>query len=114
MLEQSSIVHSSNVTYDKRSQSIGFIRGDIFFLDGSRLHIREFVYIQPNIERYMYVYHYQDAQGTFIFRYDNTAHFPTIPTFPHHKHAGSETNIEPSANPDIAAVIAEIQHIIGF
>ena len=37
------IVHSSSITYDKRSTSIGFIRGEISFLDGSQLHLREFV-----------------------------------------------------------------------
>src|SRR5215475_3294360 len=29
------------ITYDKRSTYIGFIRGSIYFLDGSLLHLRE-------------------------------------------------------------------------
>lgn len=31
-----SIVHSSSITYDKRSSYIGLIRGDIYFFDGFR------------------------------------------------------------------------------
>src|SRR5215510_15012883 len=79
-------MHSSSMTYDKRSTYIGFIRGSIYFLDGSVLHLREFVNVQHGIERYMYAYHYQRSDGTFVFRYDNTPHFSALPTFPHHKH----------------------------
>ena len=54
-------VHSSHITYDKRSTTIGFVRGDIYFTDGSLLHLREFVSTERGIERYMYVYHYQQS-----------------------------------------------------
>lgn len=37
------------------------------------------------IERFSYAYHYQRADGTFVFRYDNTAHFPELENFPHHQ-----------------------------
>jgi len=43
IIDESPIVQSARVTYDKRSTYIGFIRGDIFLLDGSQLHFREFV-----------------------------------------------------------------------
>ncbi len=33
-----------------------------------------------------YRYHFQDEQNNLIFRYDNTPHFPDLPSFPHHKH----------------------------
>jgi Family of unknown function (DUF6516) len=79
-----SIVHSFSMTYDKRSTYIGFIRGSVYFLDGSVLHLREFVNVQHSVERYMYAYHYQRPDDTFVFRYDNTPHFPALPTFPHH------------------------------
>lgn len=51
LIATASIVHSSSITYDKRSTSIGFIRGDIYFLDGSLLHVREFVNVERGIER---------------------------------------------------------------
>jgi hypothetical protein len=112
LISHTSIVHSYSVTYDKRSTSVGFIRGSIYFIDGSMLHLREFVNVQHDIERYMYAYHYQRPDGTFVFRYDNTPHFPTVPTFQHHKHAGSESNVMSADPPAFQAVLREIQGLI--
>lgn len=64
------------MTYDKRSAYVGYLRGALFFLDGSRLHIREFVNVEHVIDRYMYTFHYQKADGTLVFRCDNTPHHP--------------------------------------
>ena len=112
LISQSSMVHSYRVTYDKRSTYIGFIRGSIYFSDGSILHLREFVNVQHDSERYMYAYHYQRPDGTFGFRYDNTPHFPALPTFPHHKHADSESNVVSADPPALQMVLAEIQSLI--
>lgn len=109
ILATASFIHSSSLTYDKRSTDIGFIRGDIYFLDGSQLHLREFVNVEHGTERYMYAYHYQNSDGAFVFRYDNSPHFPNLSTFPHHKHEASETNILEASIPDLQAVLAEIQ-----
>jgi hypothetical protein len=100
------------MTYDKRSTSIGFIRGSIYFFDGSTLHLREFVNVEHDVERYMYAYHYQRPDGTLVFRYDNTPHFPALPTFPHHKHAGSVSNVVSADPPDLQAVLTEIHGLI--
>ena len=43
LVANASTVRFFNITYDKRSTYIGFIRGSIYFLDGSPLHLREFV-----------------------------------------------------------------------
>lgn len=112
LIAASDIVHSSRVTYDKRSPFIGFIRGEIYFLDGSCLHLREFVDIEYGIQRYRYVYHYQNSDGALIFRYDNTPHFPELPTFPHHKHTGSETQVVAVSAPDLAQALGEIRKLI--
>lgn len=99
------VIHSSNMTYDKRSTYIGFIRGSIYFVDGSVLHLREFVNVQHNVERYIYAYHYQ--------RYDNTPHFAALPTFPHHKHEGTESTVVSARPPDLQTVLAEIQGLLA-
>jgi hypothetical protein len=113
LITGTSIVHSFSMTYDKRSTYIGFIRGSVYFLDGSVLHLREFVNVQHGVERYMYAYHYQRPDDTFVFRYDNTPHFPALPTFPHHKHAGRESNVVSATPPDLQAVLAEIQGLMA-
>lgn len=101
------------MTYDKRSTYIGFIRGSLYFLDGSLLHLREFINAQYGVERYMYAYHYQCSDGTFVFRYDNTPHFSALPTFPHHKHEGNESNVVSVSPPDVQAILVEIQGLLA-
>ena len=81
LVANASIVRFFNITYDKRSTYIGFIRGSIYFLDGSLLHLREFVDVEYGSERYMYAYHYQRPDGALVFHYDNTPHFPHLPSF---------------------------------
>lgn len=101
-------VSSSSVTYDKRTEDIGFIRGEIWFPDESVLYFREFVQVQNPFERYMYVYHYQSSERNIIFRYDNTPHFPNLKTFPHHKHESNESNVIESSQPDLPSILEEI------
>ena len=113
LITSTSAIHSSSITYDKRTNHIGFIRGSIYFLDGSLLHLREFVNVQHGVERYMYAYHYQRSDGMFVFRYDNTPHFPTLPTFPDHKHQGAEANVVAASPPDLQAVLIEIQGLLA-
>ena len=112
LLAAANIIHSTSITYDKCSTSIGFIRGTVHFLDGSQLHLREFVNVEHGVERYMYAYHYQRSDGTLVFRYDNVPHFPTLPTFPHHKHEISDANVMAASPPDLQAVLTEIQSLI--
>ena len=111
LIAQTVIIASSTVTYDKRSPQIGFIRGSLYFINGSVLHFREFANVQSGAERYMYVYHYQEADGTLIFRYDNTHHFPNLPNFPH-KHEGDEASVMSAAEPDLQTILNEIRGLI--
>ena len=105
----SPIVRSSSVLFDKRTLDVGLIRGELTFADGSCLHFRELVEIQARVIRIMYSYHYQREDGSLIFRYDDTPHFPTLPQFPHHKHIGSQAEAVPSQPPDLIAVLREIE-----
>jgi len=108
------VVQSSSLTYDKRSTHEGFIRGEIYLLDASVLHLREFVDVEIIVERLLYAYHYMDARQQLRFRYDNTGHHKqlNLPTYPHHKHEGSDKQIVPSPAPDLAAVLDEIEMLV--
>jgi hypothetical protein len=112
LLAAAGIIHSTSITYDKRSACIGFIRGVIYFLDGSQLHLREFVNVERDVERYMYAYHYQRPDGALVFRYDNTPHFPSLSTFPHHKHETNEANVIAVSLPDLQTVLSEIHSLM--
>ena len=58
-----------------------------------------------------YRYHCQNEQNQVIFRYDNTPHFPDLPSFPHHKHLPN--NVIVSAQPDIELVVQEAREASG-
>lgn len=45
------ILQSSNVAYDKRGTYEGYIRGELYFVDNSILHVREYVDVEIEIER---------------------------------------------------------------
>ena len=62
------------------------------------------------------MYSYQDlnSENNLIFRYDNTEHHQklNLPTFPHHKHDGSENNVVKSDAPFLAEVLKEVEQIL--
>jgi hypothetical protein len=63
-----------------------------------------------DIRRLTYKFHYQSADETLIFRYDDAPHHPHLPFYPHHKHiGGSVIDAEP---PDLADVLREIDTLI--
>ena len=87
LLDSLPFVESSEVNFEKRGDLAGFIRGTVEFNDDtSLLFFRELLDLRLPVQKIMYAYHYQKQDGTLIFRYDNTAHHRTIPTFPNHKH----------------------------
>jgi hypothetical protein len=74
-------VGSSNVNLEKRGDLAGFIRGEVEFRDGSSLlFFRELIDLRLPLQKVIYAYHYQKADGELIFRYDNTAHHRSIST----------------------------------
>lgn len=57
------------------------------FADNRLLEINEAVAVENNaLVTLGYRYHCQDGSNRLIFRYDDTPHFPNLPSFPHHKH----------------------------
>ena len=108
------IVQSSNVTYEKRAPFQGYVRGELDFIDGSTLHLREFVDAEDAIDRFTYAYQYMDSEQRLMFRYDNTGHHRKfgLATYPHHKHITDEDTVVESSAPDLAEVLDEIMMIV--
>jgi hypothetical protein len=115
VLSQPSIIQKVELETEKRTDTLGFIRGNVYFKDGSLLHIREFVDVEISIERGKYTYQYMNKEGDLIFRYDNAPHHQklNLSTFPHHKHDRHEDNIVISTAPFLEVVFQEIQQIIS-
>ncbi len=108
------VLQGSNVTFDKRGAHEGFIRGELYCVDGSLLYFREAVDTELTVDRLMYTYQYMSASKVLIFRYDNTGHHKrlNLPTYPHHKHTGNEGNIAASSAPDLATVLNEVEGLV--
>jgi len=113
-IEACPVIQLSNIAYEKRGSHEGLVRGEITFVDGSLLHLREYVDVETTVDRLMYVYQYMDALKNLIFRYDNTGHHRdlNLSTYPHHKHDGSEDKITTSSAPTLEEVLQETQLLV--
>jgi len=106
-------VSGFNITPQRREDEFVFISGEIKFSDGTFLHFREYVELKEGFapRRYKYAYHYQRADETIIFRYDNARHFPDLSTAPHHKHLG-ENDVVVADALDLQSVLKEIEGMV--
>lgn len=113
LLQNLALSQPPEVDYDYRDRETGFLKGDLVFKDGSRLHFREFVQVKQGqpVYRYMYAFQYMDTNGALIFRYDDTKHFPRLSTAPHHKHIGKNEVIAADA-PNLESILKEIEALI--
>ena len=73
-IETCAVIQLSNVTYEKRATHEGFIQGELNLVDGSTLHLREFVDVEITVDRLMYTYQFIDSSKNMVFRYDNTGY----------------------------------------
>lgn len=90
------------------SQAIARLTGRLRFADGSLLDFDEEVLPKGKrgVEKIHYSYHYQRADGSTVFRYDNAPHHREVKSFPHHKHVGEK--IAAAEAPDLHEVLQEI------
>jgi hypothetical protein len=76
------------------------------FDNGALLEINEaLVVANGELTTLGYRYHLQRANNELVFRYDNTPHFPDLPSFPHHKHLHDK--VEAASKPDLLEVLQE-------
>jgi hypothetical protein len=101
-LRESPLVKDLEVMELIEEESVQFLRARAEMLDGSLLYVRE-LFVRDQSK---YSYHWQTPTGALLLRWDNAAHHPEIPTFPHHKHEGER--VMPSVRVTIAEVLAEL------
>lgn len=95
---------------DKSSQTSEFY-ARLRFLDDSQLQVVEKLIVEGYmIIKARYAYHYQRADGTLVFRYDNVPHHPEIKTHPHHKHL--DDSVVSTQPPDLGEVLREIDAVL--
>ncbi len=71
---------------------IGFQKGKITFVDGSRFEFTE----QLPVERRKFRLHYMNAQNELIVRWDSAPHHKGVATFPFHKHTPERVESHPA------------------
>ncbi|MBU0621526.1 MAG: hypothetical protein KJ795_06750 [Gammaproteobacteria bacterium] len=78
------------------------------FDNGALLEINEaLVVVNGALTTLGYRYHLQQANNELVFRYDNTPHFPDLPSFPNHKHLSD--SVVAASKPELLDVLQEAQ-----
>lgn len=83
----------------------GYIRFVVKLIEGSELHV--FEYVDSRLHKKDYSYHWQDREKKTILRWDNAPHHPEVKTFPHHLH--EEESVKESGEITLAEVLGEIE-----
>jgi len=93
----------------------GHLRARLLIFDGTMLEFSEYVQRSPDsrINVATYSYHWAEANGDLIRRWDNTPHFPDLPGFPHHIHDGRTGEVTSGEPVSIFAILDEIARILG-
>lgn len=87
----------------------GLFRYRLILHDGGLLEMFErFQVVEGKAQVAKYSFHWQDAAGQLRKRWDNAAHHPEVPTYPHHVHDTAETNVLPHGSIDAKEVLAII------
>lgn len=102
-LDDSSFVDSYHVNEFRKSDSAFYLNLKVLFTDRSMLQVREFV----SSDHRKYSFHWQKESGELIPRWDNAPHFPTIVTFPHHRHL-SDGSVTESYDISIESIFKSI------
>ncbi len=80
--------------------------------DDSFLEISEALVVEGGTLAWLsYRYHWQDAGGRVILRYDNAPHHPEVASFPDHKHV--EETVMASERPALPDLLAESQRLLA-
>lgn len=103
---RTNLIVSSDFSNDLRTEKVGIIKGNVVFVDESKLCFTEYVDVTYRVEKLAYSYHYQKQNGELIFRYDNAAHKPPL-AFKDHKHFSDKTIVS-SDPPDLQVVFDEV------
>ncbi len=102
-------VTSFYIVRERATLTEAYLRARLTLADASQLEFAEYIESrsEAEVEVVAYSYHWADAQGRLIRRWDNTPHFPDLPNFPHHIHEGSDA-VVPGQPMTIGAVLDEI------
>ena len=119
LLNQISSISIQNITFDERSEFIGYITGQITFVDSSRLYLSEYIDVEHTVDKIKYSYHLMRGNQV-LFRYDNASdpHARRLKTYPHHKHTVNgklhtvNGKLVESTTPTLEEILEEVKGLL--
>ena len=114
LLNDPLIVHVQRIR-ERATDSDAHLRARLTLRDNSWLEFSEYARQMPDgqIRIITYSYHWADATGQLIRRWDNTPHFPALPGAPHHVHDGPSANVSPGHPTCLFDVLDEIATVLA-
>jgi len=111
-IESRLIISPAVVEFDILSREIipddGKIRIRATLVDGGLVELFEYVVpVGERLELRQYRFHWQDAEGSLLRRWDNAPHYPDLPNAPHHVHL-ADGSVKPVPNPPDALSVIEV------
>jgi hypothetical protein len=98
-----------DIQRERRTADDGYLRACLLLDNREELEFSEYVRrVRDQVQVVTYSFHWTDANGKLICRWDNAPHYPNLPQAPHHIHDGDQDNVLPSESMTIAEVLDEI------
>ncbi len=115
LLIQSAAIARFSILKQTVTQRDGRIRVRALLNDGGLLEFAEYIAITEAQQTAAptYTFHWQNAQGQLVRRWDNVNHFPRLAYAPHHIHQADEMVVGNPHLPTLETVLAEIEKILG-
>jgi len=113
-LNTSLIIKSFKIIDERILFKRGYFRVRITLINQEFLEIAEsFTVIDSGLVTLSYRYQWMDeTKQKLRKRWDNVAHFPDLPNFPHHVHIEDESIVKPSESRNILQIINLIEEEI--
>ena len=104
------VVSSLHIIRERITTMDGHLRARLTLSDDSQIEFSEYVQrsLEGDILVITYRYHWADASGNLIQRWDNTPHHPDLPGFPHHVHIERPDRVSSGRPMSILAVLDEV------
>ena len=114
-LATSPIIAEAEVVQERRLEDQGFFRARLQLANEDFVEVAEFFVVhQGRVQTVEYRYQWMDSTKQHLRkRWDNAAHYPGLPGFPHHVHIGAEDRIEPGESMRIVELIELLERETG-
>ncbi len=113
-LATSPVIKKIHVVQEQGLENAGFFRARLDLENGDFVEVAEFFMIaQGQSQTIEYRYQWMNSSKQRLRkRWDNAAHHPGLPNFPHHVHIGDDKRVEPGNSMSIISLINMLENEI--